>query len=62
VTAAHQRSDVWDATASAADYLCADGRDLAVNGDPGERHFAAESGRDGGGWLLGDVNTVLGKK
>ena len=25
--------NVWDATASAADYLCADGRDLALNGD-----------------------------
>ncbi|WP_273935536.1 lytic transglycosylase domain-containing protein [Kutzneria chonburiensis] len=25
--------NVWDATASAADYLCADGRDLSLNGD-----------------------------
>jgi hypothetical protein len=25
--------NVWDATASAADYLCAGGRDLALNGD-----------------------------
>ncbi|WP_052395673.1 lytic transglycosylase domain-containing protein [Kutzneria sp. 744] len=25
--------NVWDATASAADYLCADRRDLALNGD-----------------------------